>query len=321
MFADYLEGGKVPKRFGIEHCEAEKQLTTEKKSTVLPPKKSEKQTLSVPEKTIFEKTALPETSSQKTSEAKTAVTVSGKSTSLVQQKAPTQEVPKKSVIVPEKQNPDLLPKEEVPERNKNALLVSAFGGYATTYDGGDATIGGLILEYRRTLADSRCNDCDLGNRLILSLKIGYGGGEDSEDDGNYSWSWDGYGSYKCDEITQAFATGGLIWQHQISRNVSVMFGGFAGVCQTEVEFSGTRYNYYYDYYYGYGYSYYDEYFESDSGVSFCYGASVGISIEFGAHHSLEISAEILGNKADMDLPDWEENQITGFLRLSYGYHF
>lgn len=322
MYAGYMEGGKpVTKRYGIESVEPKKQSQkTEEKPTVSLPRKSEvkqeKQRETVPAKTVAEK-AIQEKSNvpeppPKTSESKAIVLA--KSMDLVRQKAPP-----KSVVASEKQSP-VVPKERIVERDKNAFLVSGFGGVATTTcDGGDAMMCGVILEYRRTLADTRCDDCDLGNRLILSLKIGYGGGEDSDDSGNYSWEWDG--SYKCDEITQVFATGGLIWQHQLSRNVSVMLGGFAGVCQTEAEISGTAYRYYYDYYYGYGYSYYDEYSESDSVVSFCYGASLGIAVEFGKHHSLEISAEILGGKADLNLPDWEENQVTGFLRFSYGYHF
>ncbi len=192
-------------------------------------------------------------------------------------------------------------------RNKNSFTLSTVAGAGYIESEELVYLYGLMLEYRRTLADSRCDFCNRGNRLLLSAKLGYTVGESFDDDYQYYE----YGiRYRYTDITYVPMTIGLTWQHQLGSNVSTTLGLFAGGTYTKADYKA--------YSYDYGGS------DSVDEFSFCAGLTMGLCIEFARHHAIEFGLDLYYKKSDTDedeAPNWEENQAFVLFHLGYGFHF
>ena len=202
------------------------------------------------------------------------------------------------------------------KRNRHAFVLSGFAGIGEVADGIDLAVTGASLEYRYTIGDTRCDSCNLGNRWLFSLRLGYGQGE--SDDEVYSY-WDWYDTYEYDEVSQYSLTVGLSWQHQFSQGVSFILGGFVGGEYFDAGYSVS--SRYYDRWYGY---YTIEESGEVNGLSLCAGASAVFCFEFGKHHSIEIGAEIYFSDRELEddeAPGWKNGQLYGLVKIGYGYHF
>lgn len=330
--AAYMEGGKpVTKRNEIKtHTEtpvkAEKQHPSEVSKKVpqgkVPDKASQQKAtpLSQPKETPPSKPAEKQPLPQKKQEPPPPKAQTPKPLPLEErpETRPLEKSPKKDTSSSLKTTEPLpvphKPKVQEEDRDKNAFLLTALGGRMDLSDGYDAELFGISLEYRRTLADSRCDSCGLGNRLIFSLKGSYAAGEN--EDKKYRWYWGrGYYRYSYKEASQLSVDGGLLWQHQLSKKLSTVAGGFIGYRYTSADC-----NIFGDYYAN-GYYYYGERTLKDSAGELCYGGCVGLNYEFTPGHFLELGAEISASKTELNLPRWEKRPFSYFVKLSYGFSF
>lgn len=193
-------------------------------------------------------------------------------------------------------------------RPKNSLGGSVFAGWIDSEP--ETDIGGIALEYRRIIADSRCDDCSLGNVLFLSAKLGIGAGASDGSAGEYyyagggSWSRTSY-----DEVVLGFNTIGLYWRHQLGKHIAFSLGVFGGLEYVSVDWTN-RY-----YYYSGSES------SSGSGFSLCYGASLALPIDFNDRHGIELGVDFYKSENQLeDVPGWDKPSGI-MVRLGYHYSF
>ncbi len=205
-------------------------------------------------------------------------------------------------------------------RPKNSVGAYAFAGWIDSDP--ETDLGGIAFEYRRIIADSRCDDCSLGNVLFFSAKLGVGiGSSDGEHhDNNYYYDGGSRRLTSYDEVVLGFSTVGLYWKHQLGKRVAFSLGVFGGLEYVSVEWTTRRHEYYYDYYDDYD-SYDSSSSESASAFSLCYGVSIALPIDFNDRHGIELGVDLYksDNKLD-DAPGWDKPSGV-MVRLGYHYSF
>lgn len=209
---------------------------------------------------------------------------------------------------------------------RNSLGFFVF--YGASLDTGDVDTsdlfgGGFAFEYRYTFYDGRCDKCGHGNRLNLAMRLGGSAYESGTDEHTsyygYDYSGDMWYHGREDytvETSSFFGSFGLNWEHQLTKSISTVLGGFVGVEYLSVDIDGTA-----GYYSWSSYSYsYSSYSVSDDDFGTFFGGTIGFNFVIADRHSIEIGFDVLYSTTELDDIGYGKH-LTCNGRIGYNYRF